>query len=169
MNGSTGAENSDISKKPGQLHNLITAIIIGLILLIAVLIIFFSPNLSGISGTYTRGSSQGGGTGLGSAGIPPAVLMPTAEITTQSVTCQVSGQLDITGKVQNNVNRPLSVEIAAAGYDNDGAVRGTGYDTVTVDSHRIGTFTIAITDGCMLGETGTYDVRIVDISWRHSS
>ncbi len=95
--------------------------------------------------------------------------MPVAEITTKMVTCQITGLLSITGTVKSNVNHVLYVEITGTGYDNYGDELSTGDDTVTINPQGTSSYSIHIIDGCQLGETGTYDVRIANINWRHTS
>jgi len=141
------------AKKPDNVHHLATIAIIVLILFIALLVIFSGPLFSG-----------SGGSNAGSA--PAATEMPTAEIATRSVTCQATGVLHITGTVESNVQNPLSVEVYGAGYDSSGTELGTGYDTVYIAPYGTGMYTINVLDGCQLGDVGTYEVRIADITWK---
>ena len=92
--------------------------------------------------------------------------MPAAEITTKMVTCQINGLLRITGTVRSNVNHESHVEIVGIGYDDYGNERNSGYDSVAIDPMGTSTFDIHVIDGCMFGETGTYEVRIANINYR---
>ncbi len=156
------------TKKPDSEIHHVTIALVGLILFIVVLIIFYA----GLSGQ--GGLNSGNAPGIGPAGstnamTPAAMEMPIAEIATKSVICQVTGMLSISGTVKNNANHPLSVEMVGAGYDSNDVETGTGYDTVTINLHGTSPSMINVLDGCQLDETGTYEVRIVDISWRHTT
>ena len=157
---------ADSMKKLDNRHHPITIAVIGITLFIAILI-FFST--AGVQEPNSPGNASGiGPMGSTTTMAPTAIEMPVAEIATKSVICQVTGMLSISGTVKSNVNHQISVEIAGASYDSNDAEMGTGYDTVTIDPHGISTYTVNILDGCQLGDTGTYDVRLVNINWRHT-
>ena len=71
----------------------------------------------------------------------------------------------MTGTVKNNVAHPLSVSVRGTGYDSNGNEMGTGYDSVDIDPYGTGTYRINVIDGCQAGDSGTYDVRISQITW----
>jgi hypothetical protein len=141
--------------------------IIGIILLTAFLIILIAAGLIGQSGSNAGISSNVFSPENGYTRLPGASEMPAAEITTKMVTCQISGLLSITGTVRSNVNHELYVEIVGIGYDDYGNERNSGYDSVAIDPMGTSTYNIHIIDGCMFGETGTYEVRIANINYRH--
>src|SRR5208283_640560 len=155
-------------KKQDILHHLVIIALVGFILLIAILIILIAAGVS------EQGSSNAGSVpnvvppGNVNGGIPAASEMPAAEITTKMVTCQITGLLSITGTVKSNINHQLYVEIVGVGYDSYGDELDTGYDSVTIEPQGTSSYDIHIIDGCQLGETGTYEVRIANINWRHS-
>jgi hypothetical protein len=154
-------------QKQYNLHHLVVIGLVGLLILVVFLIIFGIAGLSGQSSS-NAGSSMGVISSESAyAGIPGAE-MPVAEITTKMVTCQVSGQLILTGTVKSNVNHVIYVEVSGIAYDNYGDELGTGDNTVVINPQSTSTYRIRIIDGCQLGETGTYDVRIANINWRHT-
>ncbi len=147
--------------KKDYLHHLNALALVGCILLIALVFLFIALVSSGQNtGSAAGGVSPGNG--------PVASEMPVAEITTKMVTCQVTGVLSLTGMVKSNVNRQLFVQIEGNAYDAEGDQLGTGSDTVALDPEGTSSYHIRIIDGCQLGETGTYDVRITNINWRHT-
>ena len=83
--------------------------------------------------------------------IPAQAMLPAAEIVSKSVTCQVTGLLEMTGTVKNNVAHPLSVSVHGTGYDSNGNEMGTGYDSVDIDPYGTGTYRINVIDGCQTG------------------
>ncbi|MFZ0005644.1 MAG: hypothetical protein WCC86_06490 [Methanoregula sp.] len=158
-----------IPEKPikNTLHHQVILAIIGIILLTAFLIIFIAAGFIGQNGTNTGSASNVFSPENGYTGLPGASEMPAAEITTKMVTCQINGLLRITGTVRSNVNHELYVEIVGIGYDDYGNERNSGYDSVAIDPMGTSTFDIHVIDGCMFGETGTYEVRIANINYRH--
>jgi hypothetical protein len=153
------------AKKPGTPPPLITIALVVLIIIVAILAIFGGPIFDALAGS-NEGSAPAVST---PASAPVAPEAPTAEIDSKSVTCQVTGILDITGTVTSNVAHPLYVVVSGVGYDSSGVELGTGYDSVNIDPYGTSPYKIDIIDGCQLGDTGTYDVRISDISWRQLS
>jgi hypothetical protein len=153
------------AKKPGTPHPLITIALVVLLLLIAIVAIFGGPIFGALTGSNEESAPAVSTPAIVSA----APEVPTAEIDSKSVTCQVTGSLDITGTVTSNVAHPLYVVISGAGYDSTGVELGTGYDSVNIDPYGTSPYKIDIIDGCQIGDSGTYDVRISDISWRHLS
>ncbi|MGA2105947.1 MAG: hypothetical protein ABSG06_11240 [Methanoregula sp.] len=162
------AKAGDPTKKQYFLRHPVITAIVAIILLTAFLIIFITSGLVGQGGSNTGSASNVFSSGNGYTGIPASSEMPVAEITTKMVTCQITGLLSITGTVKSNVNHQIYVEIVGIGYDDYGNERNSGYDTVAIDPQGTITYDIRIIDGCMLGETGTYEVRIANINYRHS-
>jgi|GEM_PF-2257615 hypothetical protein len=157
------------AKKPGNPHPLITIALVALIILVAILAIFGGPIFDALAGSNDQSVPAVVPAVSTPAIVPVAPEIPTAEIDSKSVTCQVTGSLDITGAVTSNVAHPLYVVISGTGYDSTGVELGTGYDSVNIDPYGTSPYKIDIIDGCQLGDSGTYDVRISDISWRHLS
>jgi len=142
--------------------------IVGILILTALLIIFIAAGFIGQSGSNAGSAPNAFSSGTGPAGLPGASEMEAAEITTQIVTCQVTGLLRITGTVRSNVNHEIYVELVGIGYDRYGDELNSGYDSVAISPMGTSPYGISIIDGCMLEETGTYEVRIANINYRHS-
>jgi len=149
-------------------HRLVSIAIIGLLIVIVILLLFIISVVSGPAVSGAGNSPGGGAVAGGAAPVPAAMEMPVAEITTKSAICQVTDLLTISGSVENNAGHLLSVAIAGTAYDSNGVELGTGYDTVLIAPQGTSPFSLSIIDGCQIGDTGTYDVRIADISWRKS-
>ncbi|MFY9750267.1 MAG: hypothetical protein WAK75_04205 [Methanoregula sp.] len=164
-----GSQSAEPIKKQDNLHHLVVIALVGVLLLIVFLIIFGETGFSGQGNSNAGSAPEVFPAGSAYAGIPAPAEMPVAEITTKMVTCQITGLLSITGTVKSNVNHVLYVEITGTGYDNYGDELSTGDDTVTINPQGTSSYSIHIIDGCQLGETGTYDVRIANINWRHTS
>ena len=157
------------AKKRVLPHPLITIALVVLIVLVAILAIFGGPIFDGLAGSNDQSAPAVVPAVSTPAIAPVAPEVPTAEIDSKSVTCQITGSLDITGTVKSNVAHPLYVVVSGAGYDSSGVELGSGSDSVNIDPYGTSPYKIDIIDGCQIGDTGTYDVRISDISWRHLS
>ncbi|MGA9085330.1 MAG: FxLYD domain-containing protein [Methanoregula sp.] len=156
------------AKKPGNPHTLIMIFLVALIIAIAVLLILSGPVFNGPVGSNAQNAPAVVPVAGVPAMIPAQAMLPAAEIVSKSVTCQVTGLLEMTGTVKNNVAHPLSVSVRGTGYDSNGNEMGTGYDSVDIDPYGTGTYRINVIDGCQLGDSGTYDVRISQITWRYA-
>jgi len=162
------AKPGDPPKKRHALRHPVIIAIVGVILLTVFLIIFIASGFTGQSGSNAGRAPNVFSSENGYTGIPGAAEMEAAEITTKMVTCQVTGLLSITGTVRSNVNHEIYVELAGVGYDRYGDEMNSGYDSVAIGPMGTSTYDIRIIDGCRLGETGTYEVRITNINYRHS-